>query len=108
MRFPFFYAAPLLAIIGGPASAAPDSVSLERGVFKMGSPTHYREEGLVRDVTVSPFLISKTEVTNDEFAEFVAATGYVTTAERGLDPAEHAGWPEDLLKPGSMVFSPPR
>jgi formylglycine-generating enzyme required for sulfatase activity len=39
-------------------------------------------EGPVRDVTVAPFAISATTVTNGEFAAFVAATNYVTTAER--------------------------
>src|SRR3546814_13161107 len=71
-----------------PASAA-DFVRIEGGTFEMGSEEFYREEGPVRQVTVRPFLISSTEVTNADFAAFVAATGYVTTAERGPDPAEH-------------------
>ena len=84
-----------------------EMAALDGGTFLMGSQEHYREEGPVRRVTVGPFSISKTEVTNAEFAAFVAATGYVTTAERALDPAAHPGWPEELLQPGSMVFSPP-
>jgi formylglycine-generating enzyme required for sulfatase activity len=39
-------------------------------------------EGPVRFVRVKPFLIGETAVTNAEFAEFVAATGFVTEAER--------------------------
>src|SRR3546814_12847320 len=73
----------------------------------MGSEEFYREEGPVRQVTVRPFLISSTEVTNADFAAFVAATGYVTTAERGPDPAEHPDWPKELLQPRSMVFIMP-
>ncbi|WP_248927463.1 formylglycine-generating enzyme family protein [Paenibacillus hamazuiensis] len=39
-------------------------------------------EGPIRKVTVSPFYIDPCTVTNAEFQEFVAATGYVTEAER--------------------------
>ena len=39
-------------------------------------------EGPVREVFVEPFLIDPLAVTNEQFAEFVAATGYVTRAER--------------------------
>jgi formylglycine-generating enzyme required for sulfatase activity len=45
-------------------------------------------------------------VTNAEFAEFVATTGYVTVAERPLDPADYPGAPAENLAPGSMVFTP--
>ncbi len=89
------------------AAAAGDMVRIEGGVFRMGSEEHYSEEGPVRDVMVGPFLIERTEVTNAEFAAFVTETGYVTTAERPLDPETHAGWPPELLQPGSMVFAQP-
>ncbi|MBM3934561.1 MAG: formylglycine-generating enzyme family protein [SAR202 cluster bacterium] len=39
-------------------------------------------EGPVRKVTVKPFYIDVASVTNEQFAEFVKATGYVTEAER--------------------------
>lgn len=39
-------------------------------------------EGPVRSVTVSPFLIDETAVTNRRFATFVKESGYVTDAER--------------------------
>jgi sulfatase modifying factor 1 len=46
-------------------------------------------------------------VTNDQFAMFVADTGYVTVAERQLDPKDFPdAKPEDLV-PGSVVFTPP-
>ena len=45
-------------------------------------------------------------VTNEQFAEFVATTGYVTVAERPLDPADFPGVdPRDLV-PGGLVFTP--
>jgi len=91
----------------GAASAQEGFVTLDGGTFLMGSQEHYREEGPVRKVTVGPFKIKATEVTNAEFAAFIEATGYVTTAERALDPADYPSLPPELLVPGSMVFSPP-
>jgi sulfatase modifying factor 1 len=81
-------------------------VRLDGGVFEMGSASFYTEEGPVHEETVAPFEIDDAAVTNREFAEFVAATGYVTTAERPLDPAD---FPDALLEsvdPGSLVFVP--
>ena len=45
------------------------------------------------------------QVTNTEFAEFIAATGYLTVAERPLDPADYPDAPAENLQPGSMVFT---
>ena len=45
-------------------------------------------------------------MTNAQFAEFVADTGYVTVAERPLDPALYPGAPQDDLVPGALVFRP--
>ncbi|MBL6926623.1 MAG: SUMF1/EgtB/PvdO family nonheme iron enzyme, partial [Acidimicrobiia bacterium] len=60
-------------------------VDLPGGTFLMGSddPLGYPTdgEGPVREVLLSPFHISATTVTNDEFAAFVDATGQSTTAE---------------------------
>jgi formylglycine-generating enzyme required for sulfatase activity len=97
-----------LAVAPAVASEAGDArMRIPGGTFHMGSQDHHPEEAPVRAVTVGPFEIGRTEVTNAEFAAFVAATGYVTTAERPLDPAEHPGWPPELLAPGSMVFTMP-
>ncbi len=95
------------ACLGIAAAAASDMVAIEGGAFAMGSETHYREERPVRVVTVGPFLIGRTEVTNAQFRAFVEATGYVTTAERHLDPDDRPGWPPELLAPGAMVFAQP-
>ena len=56
------------------------------GPFLMGSdsPDTFIDdgEGPVREVQLSPYLIDSTAVSNAAFAEFVAATGHVTDAER--------------------------
>jgi formylglycine-generating enzyme len=58
-------------------------------------------------VTVDAFWMDRTEVTNEEFERFVRATGYVTTAERPLDPAKYPGAPKDALVAAGIVFAPP-
>jgi formylglycine-generating enzyme required for sulfatase activity len=74
-------------------------VGLPGGSFLMGSTeTLYPAdvEAPPRTVEVSGFAVARHTVCNDEFAEFVAATGYLTTAERegwsfvfgGLLPAD--------------------
>ncbi|MEM8571061.1 MAG: formylglycine-generating enzyme family protein [Pseudomonadota bacterium] len=103
------FAALVFAACALPANAAPEGmVHLPGGDFVMGSDEHYAEEGPARSVSVEPFWIDRHEVTNAQFREFVAETGYVTTAERGLDDVGFAHIPAALRRPGSMVFSPPR
>ena len=75
------------------------------GTFRMGSDDHYPEEAPARPVAVDGFWIDRREVTNSRFADFVAATGYVTVAERPLDPADFPGAPPENLQPGSLVFA---
>jgi formylglycine-generating enzyme required for sulfatase activity len=57
-------------------------------------------------VAVDGFWMDKTPVTNAEFSRFVDATGYVTVAERPLNPRDFPGVPPDKLVPGSAVFRP--
>lgn len=57
-------------------------VSIPGGVFLMGAGPMRPEEGPPRRVVVRPFWIDRTDVTNAAFAAFVAATGYVTDAEK--------------------------
>ncbi|MEX2298384.1 MAG: formylglycine-generating enzyme family protein [Dongiaceae bacterium] len=91
-----------------PAAGAPSGmVLIEGGPFTMGSDVRHPEERPARTATVASFWIDVHEVTNAEFAAFVAATGYVTMAERPLDPAAYPGVDPDLLKPGAMVFVMP-
>lgn len=66
-------------------------VTVPSGSFVMGAHAKYPEERNAQRVHVVGFLLRTTEVTNDEFARFVADTGYKTSAER-------AG--------GSALFSP--
>src|SRR5690606_40314780 len=78
------------------------------GTFLMGSDRHYPEERPAHRVSVDGFWMDAHAVTNDEFARFVAATGYVTLAERTPDPADYPGAKPELLVPGSAVFRKPR
>ena len=79
-------------------------VPVPGGEFAMGSDNHYAEEGPVHTVSLDAFGIDRHPVTNEQFAGFVAATGYVTVAERPLDPADFPGAPPENLVPGSLVF----
>jgi formylglycine-generating enzyme required for sulfatase activity len=45
-------------------------------------------------------------VTNAQFGEFVAATGYVTIAEKKPDPLLYPAVHPDGLIPGALVFRP--
>ncbi|MGO4526917.1 formylglycine-generating enzyme family protein [Microvirga sp. 2MCAF35] len=77
------------------------------GTFRMGSDRHYPEEAPVHRVTVDGFWIDRTPVTNREFRRFVEATGHVTVAERKPDPRDYPGALPEVLKAGSLVFTPP-
>jgi formylglycine-generating enzyme required for sulfatase activity len=77
------------------------------GVFAMGSNDHYPEEAPVRPAEVGDFWIDETPVTNAAFADFVAATGFVTAAETAPDPRDYPGMSLALAKAGSAVFTPP-
>lgn len=87
-------------------SIVEERAELPGGEFTMGSDDHYPEEAPTHTVRVSVFAIDAHEVTNERFAEFVEATGYVTVAERPLDPADYPGAPPENLVPGSLVFTP--
>jgi formylglycine-generating enzyme required for sulfatase activity len=68
------------------AGSTEGMVRLDGGPFLMGtdSPEAFPTdgEGPVREVSVDPFYIDVDPVTNQRFAEFVKATGYVTESER--------------------------
>lgn len=83
-----------------------DLVDVPGGSFRMGSTSFYPEEAPVHTATVAPFAIERHPVTNAQFAAFVADTGYVTVAERPLDPALYPGVAEEDLQPGALVFRP--
>jgi len=72
----------------------------------MGSDLFYPEEGPARPVSVEGFWIDEHAVTVAQFRRFVKATGYVTVAERAIDPVDYPDGDPDLLHPGSLVFQP--
>lgn len=83
-------------------------VALSGGTFLMGSERFYPEERPRREVTVGPFAILRHEVTNAQFAAFVAATGYRTVAERPLDRRQFPNLDAKQRMPGSLVFRQPK
>ena len=86
---------------------APNMVWIPGGTFLMGSNQHYPEEAPAHPVTIDGFWMDQYTVTNEQFERFVAATGYVTVAERPLDPQQYPGVDPILLVPGSLVFQQP-
>lgn len=98
-------------------SAPPGMVWIPGGEFSMGSDTASDSlcqiPGVTRDATpihrvaVDPFWMDATEVTNDQFAAFVKATGYVTLAERRPTAREFPDAAPDALVAGSAVFTAP-
>jgi sulfatase modifying factor 1 len=95
---------PIATIEHTPGTAA--MLRIPCGTFAMGAADFYPEERPVHRVAVDGFLIDRTPVTVAEFRRFVKATGYVTVAERPLDPAEYPDADPALLVPGSLVFRP--
>jgi len=81
-------------------------IELPGGSFPMGSDRFYPEERPARLSTVRPFAVEEHPVTNAQFAEFVADTGYLTVAERPMDPALYPGVAQEDLVPGALVFRP--
>lgn len=84
----------------------PGMVWVAGGTFTMGD-TLYPEERPLREIELDGFWMDRTEITNAQFAEFVAATNYVTIAERAVDTARHPDLPPDMQKPGAVVFIMP-
>lgn len=89
-------------------SAIHDQVLLPGGTFTMGSDEFYPDEQPVHEREVAPFRIDRYAVTNAQYAAFVDDTGYITVAERELDPANFEGADPADLVPGAMVFTPTR
>ena len=101
-----------------PAGPAPDGmVWIPGGEFSMGAADvphgnqvdaqALRDSRPVHRVRVDGFWMDRTEVTNDQFARFVKATGYVTVAERTPRAEDYPGAPPENLVAGSVVFAPP-
>jgi formylglycine-generating enzyme len=84
----------------------PDMIAIPGGTLLMGSDEFYRDEGPVHEREIAPFELDVHPVTNQEYRAFVEETGYVTVAERDLDPSDFPGADPADLVPGSMVFTP--
>jgi formylglycine-generating enzyme len=78
------------------------------GAFRMGSDRHYPEEAPVHRVAVDGFWMDRTPVTNQQFKQFVKATGHVTFAEIAPNPKDYPGALPHMLYAGSLVFTPPK
>ena len=72
-----------------------------------GGPDAMTDARPIHRVSVDGFWMDRVEVTNEQYAAFVKATGYVTVAERTPTAAEFPGAPPENLVAGSVVFSPP-
>jgi sulfatase modifying factor 1 len=100
-------APPLINSDAPPASAPEGMVWIPGGEFSMGcEDAEMRDARPFHRVGLDGYWMDKTEVTNEDFARFVKATGYVTLAERQLNPKDFPGVPADNLVPGSAVFVP--
>jgi formylglycine-generating enzyme len=87
------------------------------GEFSMGSPDprslpHGGPDAMadarpIHRVAVDGFWMDRTEVTNEQFAAFIKATGYLTVAERTPRAEDFPGAPPENLVAGSVVFTPP-
>ena len=110
--------AALFLVADPPAVASPAGMTwIPGGQFVMGStdPLARPDEAPKHAVRLDGFWMDTTEVTNAQFRAFVEATGYKTVAERPIDWNElkkqaPEGTPkpaDEMLKPGSLVFTPP-
>lgn len=61
----------------------------------------------IHRVYVDGFWMDQTDVTNEQFEEFVKATGYITVAERKLRAEDFPGAPPENLVAGGVVFRAP-
>lgn len=81
-------------------------IYIKGGTFAMGSNL-YADTKPIHDVQLSDFWMDEHEVTNAQYTQFVLESGYITVAERRLDPKDYPGIDTALLCPASAVFSAP-
>lgn len=103
--------------VPAPSPVPAGMVWIPGGEFSMGTRDPREEpegghEGMadaqpIHRVYVDGFWMDRTEVTNAQFAKFVAATGYRTVAERVPLAKDYPGAPPESLVAGSIVFTPP-
>lgn len=99
---------PVISSATAPGPAPDGMVWIPGGEFSMGSEAPDMPDARpFHRVALDGYWMDQTEVTNEEFARFVKATGYITVAERPLDPKDFPGAPPENLVSGSVVFTPP-
>ena len=81
-----------------------DVVRVAGGSFEMGANDGASDEQPKHNVTVSPFWMDRTEVTNEEFARFAKATGHLTTAELSPQGVAEGSLAMEQRQPGSWCF----
>jgi len=72
-----------------------------------GGPDPMADARPIHRVYVDGFWLDQTDVTNEQFAKFVKATGYMTVAERKPRAEDYPDALPGKLVPGSVVFNPP-
>jgi formylglycine-generating enzyme len=78
------------------------------GQFWMGTDDEHMPDARPwHRVYVDGYWMDNAGVTNEEFAQFVDATGYGTVAERKPRAEDFPGAPPENLVEGSVVFTPP-
>src|SRR5262249_40698153 len=91
-----------------PANDPAGMVWIPGGEFTRGSDNpKMRDAQPLHRIKVDGFWMDRTAVTNEQFAQFVDATGYVTVAERTPEAKDFPGAPPENLAAGSIVFTPP-
>ncbi len=102
---------------------APENITVPKGMVWISGATFLQgavpqdkmamdHEKPAIEVAIDGFFMDVTEVTNAQFSQFVAQTGYITTAERKIDweemkkqVPEGTQKPHDsILQPGSLTF----
>lgn len=106
---------PVTTDVTGPVVSPDGMVLLAGGEYTMGTDSElgWPDEKPAHKVRVDRFWIDVTEVTNSQFAQFVAATQYVTTAEKvpsveellAQSPPGTPVPPKESLVAGSLVFT---
>jgi formylglycine-generating enzyme len=102
--------------VSPPGKAPEGMIWIPGGEFSMGAagngggscemPMASNDADPIHRVRVDGFWMDATAVTNEQFEQFVKATGYVTIAERTPTKEEFPTAPAENLIAGSVVFAP--